>query len=141
MTYSWLWVRMRKNWKEKHVDLAMLTAYLGDFFKTKDFEAIKGDIPTGYQILASDSPYFKVDGCASVKIEGASNDFTVNLELCTNKKKRSFPHSVMLESMFFGGYLTLRRLKSEEAWLKLEKEFWIYTENAVLQLSNSAKRF
>jgi len=130
---------MHKNWKEKNVDLALLTTRIGDFLKVKDFEAVKGTIPTGYQIFAGNSPYFKINGYVSVTIEGTPENFTVNFELCTDKKKRDLPRSIFLESMFLGGYFILRRLKSEEAWLKLEKEFWRHVENAVLRLSNSAK--
>jgi hypothetical protein len=130
---------MHKNWKEKNVDLALLTTRIGDFFKVNDFEAVKGTISTGYQIFAENSPYFKINGYVSVTIEGTPEDFTVNFELCTDKKKRDLPHSIFLESMFLGGYFILRRLKSEEAWLKLEKEFWRHVENAVLRLSNYAK--
>lgn len=130
---------MQKNWKGKNVDLPLLTTRIGDFFKAKDFEAIKGKIPTGYQIFAEDSPHFKINRHVSATIEGTPENFTVNFELCNNKKRRRFPHSIFLESMILGGYFTLRRLKSEEAWLKLEKEFWRHVENVVLQLSDSAK--
>jgi hypothetical protein len=130
---------MQKNWKEKNIDLVLLTTRIGDFFKAKDFQAIKGEIPTGYQILAEDSPYFKINGYITVTVEGASNDFVVKFDLCTKDKNRGISPSMFLESMFIGGYFILKRLKSDEALLKLEKEFWIYAENAVLQLSNSAK--
>ena len=92
---------------------------------------MKGEIPTGYQIFAGDSPHFKINGYVSATVEGTSDDFTVNFELCTDKKKRDLPHSIFLEQMIFGGYFISRRLKSEEAWLKLEKEFWRHVENAV----------
>jgi len=130
---------MRKNWKEKSVDLTLLTTSIGDFFKKKDFEAVKGEIPTGYQIFAEDSPFYKIMGCMSVIIEGKPDDFTVEFELLKDKKKHDYPHFVLFESMIFGGYLMSRKLKSEEAWLKLQKEFWTYVENSVLYLSNSAK--
>jgi len=130
---------MRKNWKEKNVDLALLTTGIGDFFKEKDFEAIKGEMPTGYQILAQDSPHFKIIGYVSATVEGNPDDFTVDFELNEEKKKHSLPRSIFLESMIFGGYLLSRKLKSEESWWKLEKEFWSHVENAVLQLTNSAK--
>ncbi|MDH5770480.1 MAG: hypothetical protein OEZ25_04240 [Candidatus Bathyarchaeota archaeon] len=129
---------MHKNWKGKNVDLGLLTSRIGDFFKTKDFQAIKGEIPTGYQILAEDSPHFKISGYVSAAVEGTPNDFVVKFDLCTKEKKHSLPHSMFLETMFFGGYFLSRRLKSDEAWLKLEKEFWRHVENVVPYLINSA---
>jgi lipopolysaccharide export system protein LptC len=41
--------------------------------------------------------------------------------------------------MFGGGYFLLQEVKSDEAWMKLEKEFWQYVENVVLHLTNTAK--
>jgi hypothetical protein len=130
---------MQKNWKGKNVDLEFLTTHIGDFFKAKDFEAVKGEIPTGYQIFAGDSPYFRIHGYVSTTVEGKPNDFTIEFKLCTEKKESILHRFAFLESMLVGGFFLLRRLKSEEAWLELEKEFWRYAENAVLQLSNSAK--
>lgn len=129
---------MQINWTKKNVDLASLTTRIGDFFKEKDFEAIKGKTPTGYQILAEDSPRFKMHGYVSVAIEGKPQDFTVKLDHCGNKK-RHFWFSPFLFRMFGGGYSLLQRLKSEEAWIKLEKQFWRHVENVVLQLTNSAE--
>jgi len=130
---------MQRNWTGKNVDLASLTTHIGDFFKANDFEAVKGEIPTGYQIFAGDSLKFKVHGHVSVTVEGTPDNFTVKFEQSKSKKKRDFPHPMFLEQMILGGGLILRRMKSEEAWLKLEKEFWRHVENAVLQLSDSAK--
>jgi hypothetical protein len=132
-------IGLERNWVGKNMDLALLTTRIGDFFKLNDFEAVKGEIPSGYQIIAGDSPHFKINGCVSVSIEGTSDNFTVNFELATDKKKTGHPHSMVLEQMMFGGYFILRKLKSEEAWLKLEKEFWRYLENTVLWLGDSAK--
>jgi hypothetical protein len=40
--------------------------------------------------------------------------------------------------MFLGGYFSLRKLKSDEAWMKLEKELLQYIENVVFQLTGSS---
>jgi len=130
---------MQQRWKEKDVNLELLTTRIGDLFKAKDFEAIKGKTSTGYQILAEDSPYFKIDGYASVTVEGTPDDFVVTFDLCTDRKKHTFLPSIFFETIFFTGYFLTRKLKSEEAWLKLEKEFWRHVENVVLQLTNSTK--
>lgn len=128
---------MERRWDNKNVDLELLTTYIGEFLKNKDFEAMKGQIPTGYQIFAENSPHFKLNGYISIAIEGKPNDFTVRLELC-GAKKRNPIEPVLLTTMFFGGYLLKRRLKSEEDWIKFKKEFWMYVNNAVLHLSNSS---
>lgn len=129
----------RRNWNGKNVDLELLTTHIGDFFKIHDFEAIKGETPTGYQILAENSPHFRMQGYICVTIDGEPNDFTVTIEKSTDKNKVNVPRFMFIEQMLFGGYLTLRKLKSNEAWLKLEEELWRHIENSVLQLTNSSK--
>lgn len=129
---------MQTNWTKKNVDLALLTTRIGDFFKEKDFEAIKREIPTGYQILGEDSPYFKIQGYVSVTIEGKPEDFVVKLDHCGIKKKHSWLSPFLL-SMLGGGYLISQRLKSKEAWIKLEREFWRHVEKTVQHLTNSAE--
>lgn len=130
---------MQKSWTGKNIDLALFTAQIGNFFKRNDFEAVRGEIPNGvgYQIFAANSPYFRIQGHVCVTIEGTPNNFTVKIERSTEKKKRDIPHLMFLEQMLFGGFLILRDLKSDEAWLKLEKEFWRHVENTVLRLTNS----
>jgi len=90
-------------------------------------------------IIAENSPYFKIEGCVSVSVEGTPNDFVVKCDLCKKDEKHSRPQSIFLESMFLGGYFITRRLKSEEAWLNLQKEFWRYVENILPFISNTAK--
>lgn len=130
---------MQKNWIGKDVDLAFFTTCIGDFFKAMDFEAIKGEIPNGYQIFAADSPHFKLEGHVSVSIEGKPEDFVVKVDLCNEQKKHVFRPPTFLVTMFTGGYFFLRKLKSEEAWMKLEKELWRHIENIVLQLTGSSE--
>jgi hypothetical protein len=127
---------MEKRWMERGVDLASLTNYIGNFFKERDFEAIKGQTSSGYNIFAEDSPHFKLDGCISVTIEGKPNDFIVKLELCKKEKRHSLA-PILLTTMFLGGYPLLKRLKSEENWIRFEKEFWSYLNNIVMSLTNS----
>lgn len=131
---------MQKNWTNKNVDLNLLTNQLGEFFKEKDFNAVKGRNQKGYQIFADDSRYYKVDGYVSVSIEGKPEDFTITFELCKEEKKRKnlLPHSIMLTTMFGGGYFLRKQLKSDEEWLKLKRDFWSYVERIVLNLTNTA---
>lgn len=116
----------------------MLTDSLGNLFKELDFEAVRGETESGYKIFASDSPIFKMDGYICVTIEGKSQDFVVELELNKDERKRSFFSSAFLSAMLGGGYFLSKRLKSEEAWIKFQREFWKYVENAVQHLTNSA---
>jgi hypothetical protein len=129
---------MQRRWVGKNVNLAALTSHIGDFFKTRDFEAIRGETSNGYQILASNSPHFRLEGHVSVSIDGNPGDFVVEFDLCNGQKRRDYLLPNPITRMFIGGYLSLRKMKSEETWTKLEKELLQYVENAVLGLAGSS---
>ena len=129
---------MQRRWTGKDVNLAELTSHIGDFFKARDFEAIKGETPKGYQILASDSPHFRLEGHVCVNIDGNPEDFVVEFSLCNGQKRRDHVLPNPVTRMFIGGYLSLRKMKSDETWTKLEKELLQYVENAVLSLAGSS---
>jgi len=111
--------------------LDLLAIRISEFFKDKDFEAVKGKVKNGYQILASDSPFYKLNGCVSVIIEGDSNGFSISFNL--DVEKEDFRISPFLMSFFGGGYLFLRRIRAKEDSFKLEKDFWRYVEKVVLR--------
>jgi hypothetical protein len=129
---------MEKRWTNKSIDLTLLTNHIGSFFKERDFEAIKGKTATGYNILAEDSPHFRLDGYVSVIIEGKPEDFIVKFELCKDQRKRSLT-PILLTTMFLGGYFLSKKLRAEEDWMKLEKEFWRHLDNAILYLNDTFK--
>lgn len=108
------------------------------FFKERDFEVIGEKTPRNYQVLAKNSPSFRLLGFVDVTIEREPEDFVVKLEL-VEKRKRHGRWSAFLLSMFGGGYFLLEEAKSDEAWIKLEKEFWQYVENVVSHLTNTTK--
>ncbi len=130
---------MQRRYTDQSVNLALLTDALVEFLVKRDFEATKGETDKGYEILAHDSQLFKLDGYADVTVEGEKNDFTVSLELQKASKDRPPARSPMLTTMLGGGYFLLKRLKSDEAFLKLEKEFWTHVENTVLSMKGSAE--
>lgn len=129
---------MERKWSMKNVDLNLLTVKIGDFFKERNFEVLGEKTPTNYQVTADNSPYFKLLGFVSVIIEGKPDDFILKLELC-EKKRRYSKYGSLLLGLLGGGYFVRREMESDEAWEKLEKEFWLFVENAVLQLANTAK--
>lgn len=128
---------MERTWVMKNVDLTLLTIRLGDFFKERKFEVLGEKTPTNYQISAQNSSSFKLLGFVNVTIEGEPNNFVIKLEL--NETRRRYAKYSALLKIFGGGYLALQEVKSDEAWMKLEKEFWPYAENSILNLTNTAK--
>ena len=128
---------MQRSWNGRNVDLALFTACISDFFKEKDFEVVNEEISTGYQILAEGPLYIKLLGYLTVTIEGSPDDFAVKIDRRREKTHHMF--SPLLLNMFGGGYLFLQKLKSDEAWIKLTREFWEHVENTVLHLTNTAE--
>lgn len=128
---------MQKNWTNKHVDLEMLIDAIGEFFKAKDFEAVKTQTENGYQILAGDSTHYKFTGAVTLTLEGKPENFSINVELA-HEKKRSLPASIMLITMFGGGYFLTKQLKSDEEWIRFERDLWAYIDAAVVNLTGTA---
>ena len=131
--------KMQKRWSNKNVDLELLTGCIGDFFKEKEFDAVKGESSNGYQILAENSPRFELNGYLSVTVKGDPNDFVVALDFYGEKKRKGLMVGPLTMALFGGGIFLSRRLKSEENWIKFEREFWDYVDNALMRLADSAK--
>jgi len=131
-------LKMERKWDMKNVDLDLLTVRIGDFFKERDFEVIGEKTPGNYQVLAKNSPSFRLLGFVNVTIEGKPEDFVTKLELVENRKRYG-KYSSFLLRMIVGGYFILQEVESDEVWMRLEKEFWQYVENVVLHLTNTAK--
>jgi len=86
----------------KNVDLALLADSIENFFKQKDFEVIKEENKKSYQIFAVYSPYFKINDCINVTIEGKTDEIIIKFEPNAGKKK-IFYLPTMLVTMLGGG--------------------------------------
>lgn len=130
---------MDRCWIDKNIDLTLLAtgihAFLENYFK----DVRKEDVGNGFKIFAERSPFFNSNEYIDVLIEGHPNNFTIKLNFC-RKKKSGFIVAPLLLSIFGGGYLFLKRLKSQENWIHFENEFWRFIENCLLRLANSACR-
>lgn len=133
----YLGTRLRKNWLNRNVDLEKLTEQIGDFFKTKQFEAIKGETNSGYQIFAQDSLDYKFSGYVTVAIEGRPQEFLIELEH-PGKSKRDIYFPIMSTALLGGGYFLSRSLKAREEWLRFERDFWDFIDKVIDYLSNTS---
>jgi len=128
---------MQARWLGKGVDLALLGGRVEDFFKGKGFKTRKDESAEGYTISGIPPRAHGIYGKVVVKILGNSNDFVI--EFWASDHTRSAIKAGLVTTMFGGGSLLLRGLKSQEALERLEKEFWRRIEEAIPYLINSAK--
>lgn len=128
---------MQRNWPNENVDLSVLTKQIVQFLESKKFDNVTVfETETGYQVVAGNSSQYKMESDLSITIDGKPANFSVNLQLCKEEKDFKFP--MMLAAMFGGGYLFLKKLRSDESWYKFEKDFWQNTKIIIARLKNSA---
>ena len=127
---------MQRRWVGKNVDLLLLIEYLENFFRDKGFKTSKEDGSTSeYSIKAKPQKRTSIIEPVIIGISGTSDDFLI--EFSTSGRSRSTVRFGFVTTMFGGGSLILRGLKSQEALEKLEKEFWVYIEEAIAHMINS----
>lgn len=126
---------MQGQWVGKSVDLALLSERIENFFEDEGFKVTK-DWPTSECTISAKPRHgFGILGQVIVRILGDSNDFSI--EFSPSEHSRSAVKLGFITTMFGGGSLVLRGLKSKEALEKLEKKFWIFIEETTAHLTNS----
>lgn len=126
---------MQGRWVGKNLDLALLGKRIENFFEAKGFKITKERTASEYEVSAKIQQGVSMLGPVIVRILGDSNDFSI--EFLTSERSHSVVKFGFVTSMFGGGSFIRRGLKSQEAEEKLEKDFWIYIEDAIAQLVNS----
>jgi len=131
-------LRMQERLVGKNVDLKLLSELVENFFKDRSFKITKDRSASDYTISARPQKGVGILGRVIVKIRGDSNDFAI--EFSTSGHSRSALKLGFMTTMFGGGSLVLRGLKSQEAVERLEKEFWIFIEEALAHLIDSTNQ-
>lgn len=124
---------MRKQWVGKNVDLALLSEHVENFLRGKSLKIKKDELTGTYTILGAlraRAPSLVV------RILGNPNDFLI--EFVADERARASIRLGLISTIFGGGFLVLRGLRSQEALEKLENEFWVYIEEAIGNLIDSA---
>lgn len=125
---------MFRRWVGKNVDLKLLSECAGDFFKDKGFKIRIDGSDSEYKILLGFQHALEGHENVDIRILGNPNDFVV--EFSADRRARSAILFGYVTTLFGGGSLLLRGLKSLEGLKKLEKEFWVHIENCVERLTN-----
>jgi hypothetical protein len=111
------------------VDLGKLSERAEEFFKNKGFQTLVEHSKDACKIVASLRVGDKVRSCY-VTISGGSNDFMVDF-VGGSGGRLSLLMSAQLVTLFGGGVFWLDRLRAQEFYEKLERDFWIFAEHAV----------
>ena len=129
---------MQKQWVGKNVDLKLLSECIEDFFEDKGFKTRKDESAGKYTILWTSQRARDMRHSMTASVFGDPNDFVV--EIIASERTRGSIRLGMLTAGFGGGYFALRGLRAKEAIEKLEREFWVYIEEKVANLTGSAKK-
>lgn len=118
-------MKIVKSFSGRHSNFTLLSERIEDFFKSKNFRTSKIQIDEGCVIIAEKSPNEKL----YARVVGNSDKFSV--ELSTQKSSDTFIFLGNLMSLFGGGGLFLRGMKSKELLERVESDFWRCVEEAL----------
>lgn len=129
-------MKIRRIWTDKNVRLDSLVESVEHFLKLKDFTVSKRkQIRFGEQFLIvaigrhEDGSRVIIEG----KILKKKNE--VIIELSAGEGPVSKVDA--LANLFGAGYVTLRNVKSEEVLIRLEPEFYVYIDQAMINLTRT----
>lgn len=123
---------MYRNWTGRNVDLVLLKEHVKDFLKELGFKCrercVKGALGKEFSFEFS-------CGRVNVSIFGFPDNFTVDFNVASSRA------SLVASSFnFFGaGAFVLYDSRVREVLDEVEKKFWIFIEDVVAQLENSAR--
>jgi len=129
---------MESRYTNRDVDLSLLSKWVERFFKKKGFSTIREEETGGYRIVAKPTYVHDVVGRITVPVSGNSNDFVV--KFFSGMRSSVLTKYGGLTTLFGGGILFLRGIKSQEAEERLERNFWIYVDEKINFLTGSASK-
>ncbi|MEM2703460.1 MAG: hypothetical protein QXR45_09895 [Candidatus Bathyarchaeia archaeon] len=125
---------MRKIWSNVDVDLKLLTSAIQDFFEKKGFLTAVESSSCGFVIKAEASDVYDINGGVLVSVNGGSDSLIVSFIF---DKEGDVVFSPLMLSFFGGGLYFIRKLKSDEKRVLLEREFWRFIDDVLPRVSRS----
>jgi hypothetical protein len=126
---------MKDRWIGQNVDLDLLSQGVKRFLEEKGF-VVRFDKRKNESRVYGWPRNRDVGEPVLVKIHGHPEDFTVEFV-----PGESFPGLKILGplySLFGGGFLWLRELKSREFLEKLENQFWVFVDKTIANLKRTS---
>jgi len=125
---------MEKQWKNLNVNLRQLAKTVEERYSRRNCKVEETALKGGYSIrviLAG----LRTPGVMSIVIRGTPDDFMI--ETRGTEQEDDAIKVGLMTTIFGGGSLILRNLKSREELEKLEREFWGTIEETIRSLTNS----
>jgi len=129
-------MKTQRIWTDKETNLEPLVAAVESFFKARNFSTRRKQSGKEHVVVITgqheDGSYVRIDA----KIFRKKDEVTVEL----SAGETTFSKLDTLTGLFFGGYMTLQGLKSEEALSKMEPDFSTYIDQVMLDLRKETDR-
>jgi len=129
---------MWKVWKNKNINIETLAKIVTHFFKEKNFKVHTIKEREGYQISILPRITHNITEEVKIHIQSHPNELRLGFEGGSRSRILVLLGNVL--SLFGGGVFVKRGLQSLENLEKLEKEFWIYMENAFDEITRHVQR-
>jgi len=126
---------MKDQFKDKKVNLSLLSNSIVQFFNEKDFATSLHESGEGCRIIAAPKSFHKIAENIIAYVSGRPNDFSI--KFVAGSHSRALVRYGTFLTFLGGGFLVSKGLKSQEEIEKLEKEFWVYIDKKIWQLADS----
>ncbi|UCD96729.1 MAG: hypothetical protein JSV35_01355 [Candidatus Bathyarchaeota archaeon] len=123
---------MRTKYTDRNVDLTLLCKGIDDFFRRGGFRTYVEQDEDGVKIRVLPTHIHDIVGKITVQVSGTPMDFEV--KFFSGTRSEALTKFGRLTSLFGGGVLFLRGVKSQEAEEKLERRFWVFVEEQLNRL-------
>lgn len=124
-----------KRYTDRNVDLALLGQWVQWFFKRKEFRTSEEVEDGNFRIVARPTYVHEIVDTITVSVSGSPDDFKVGLY--TGARSEALMKIGQLASLFGLGVLFLRGIRSEDAGVRLERDFWVFIEEKIDRISDT----
>jgi len=128
---------LKSEWKTVSVDLSVLTEKIVEFFSSRDFTVLVDKSEKGFRCTIIPKIHHKILDKITVNVCKTAENLTV--EFTAENLSHSLVRYGNLLSLFGGGVIFLKGLKSKEELEKLEEDFWWYVDQLINHLQVTSR--
>jgi len=125
---------MWKKWKNKNVPLKRIVEVVFRFFNERNFGIKIIEAKNGYYIIALPRIGCNVTEKIKIRVLGHPNEFKIEFDAGSSSRSLVLLGNVL--SLLGGGVFVKKSLENLENLEKLEREFWIYVERILNDITS-----